>query len=269
METNLFGYYWQILCRAYSDTVAWANLRAGFVALLTALICLAIHYALLRWRPSLEGRLGNPMDTWWVWVVYSVVPAAIFAIVMGMVNLVMAPVRIHHEQANQIAKLKPSHKLDLYFHPEFFGAGNDNIQYGNVTITNRSKRTMNLSFSGNIHFTDKAKQKRRLMLRGEMDVRGLTKGTGGVQLSLPSEGSELSSLIFFLPKASDYGIDEWKIDPSQDVIIHAFDSVTGIHEYFRASPGYPSGRVEGLPAVNTEQAVLEMQVQVVEDDEKR
>jgi hypothetical protein len=130
---------------------------------------------------------------------------------------------------------------------------------------------MNLSFAGNFYFLDRNKKTRRLTLRGEMNPTKMKAGTGATQLSLPGGGSEVCSLIYFLPDAKDYDKDEWTFEQGEGIAIMVFDSVSGFKEFFKASMGYPEGRMEekDLPKADISQAVMTMQIEVLPEAKKK
>lgn len=197
----MFCYYSRVVSRAFADTVSWADMRAAIAVLAVAVVCLLIHVSLLRRWPSLKERLGSPIDNWWLWVVYTLVPGVLFTIVLAVVNLVVAPVRIHAEQEQTIAQLTPSEELALLMHSFLTAAGGDNIQATTVTLTNRSEQNMSLSFSLSIDFTNQNGSPGRYLLMGEWNGAPLKPNSGETVVHVPAKSMVEGRLDFYLDDA--------------------------------------------------------------------
>jgi hypothetical protein len=153
----------------------------------------------------------------------------------------------------------PEEALNFYFRAGELSSGLADIQYGNVTLTNRSDRDMSLTFSGDVYFTDKRNTTRRLTLEAEWNPQDMQEGTGNLLIDVPKEKTHRGKLAIFLPKPQEFDLDGWEIDLESDVIIGVFDSVTGKRAYFKDS--YPDGLVDSsLPGVEWHQMIRSMTI---------
>jgi hypothetical protein len=136
----------------------------------------------------------------------------------------------------------PADELEFYFHPPFFGGGRKDLQYS-ATTTNRSPRKMHLELWAHIDYFKDNGEPARYGFQPEWNPNGLKENTGQTALDFEPFETKKGSLILFLPKPEASGIRQWNLNPSKNVYIHTFDSVTGKHIAFKVSPGYPDGKM--------------------------
>jgi hypothetical protein len=147
------------------------------------------------------------------------------------------------ENTAQAGAPTESEELEFYFHPFLIAAGQDNIQYSGATITNRSPRKMHLELWAHIYYWKDDGKPAGLGFRPEWNPEGLNEGTGETTIYFDAFEPKEGSLVLFLDNPEKYDVRRWNINPYNNVYIHAFDSVTGKHIAFKASPGYPDAKV--------------------------
>lgn len=139
-------------------------------------------------------------------------------------------------------------ELEFYFHPFLIGGGQGspggtaNIQYSGATITNRSSRKMHLQLWAHAYYWDDDGKPKSIGFQPEWNPDGLKARTGETTIDLDAFESKEGSLVLFFDKPKQDGVKQWNINAFQHVYVHAFDSVTGKHIAFRATPGYPDGK---------------------------
>lgn len=216
----------------------------------------AMHSMGLIYLPSLEALVGKPENQAASYLIYGVLAVVGTTAACWLGALAYAPFAIYSHQESKIAQLSPDDNLDLYFHSRIMASGQQEVQYSDLTITNRSEKTMNLQFWGGINYSDDEGVPQRLWMQAELNPDGLKQHTGSTYLELGREQSVVSVLFVFLPEPNKHGRKKWKNDMLGDVLIKVVDSVSGKREVFWATPGYPAGRVaeEDLPPVGKEAA---------------
>jgi hypothetical protein len=136
-----------------------------------------------------------------------------------------------------------SDELEFYFFAFMGVAASDNIQYSEVTLTNRSARKMHLELWANIYYwTDKGAPA-SLGFQPEWNPNGLKEQTGETSLDFDAFETKKGRLVLFIGKPEKQGLSRWNLDATRNVYIHAFESVTGKHIAFKAMSGYPTDKV--------------------------
>lgn len=146
-------------------------------------------------------------------------------------------------------------EFDFYFHSFFFGGGKTDVQYGEVTATNRSPRKMHLQLWGCIYYWKDNGEPASLQMQADwtpetavvLSASGkagrLKENTGEDFIDFNEWETKKGRVVLNLPQPDGYGMKAWNIDPCRDVYFHGFDSVTGKHVAFKASPGYPDAKM--------------------------
>jgi hypothetical protein len=139
-------------------------------------------------------------------------------------------------------------ELEFYFHPFLIGGGRGspggttNIQYSGATITNRSSRKMHLQLWAHAYYWDDDGKPKSIGFQPEWNPDGLKARTGETTIDLDAYESKEGSLVLFFDQPKRDGVKRWNINAFERVYVHAFDSVTGKHIAFKATPGYPDGK---------------------------
>lgn len=142
--------------------------------------------------------------------------------------------------------LKPADPDDLefYFFALMAAAGKNNIQYANVTVTNRSQRKMHLEIWGEVDYWKDNGESARTGMKAEWNPDGLKQGTGHEFIDLDAWETKKGRLVLFLsePKQHD-GVGKWFLSASENVYFDVFDSVTGKRITFKPISGYPKDQM--------------------------
>jgi hypothetical protein len=148
-----FSYYWAVLRRAFGDTVGYFIDQKLVSLTILFLIGLVIYLIAKSRFPGLLKEWGEPMDKVIEFAIFSLISVVIYSVGLFLISLAATPARLHYEQADKIKSLMPPDGLDLYFRPQISGGVSGSggaLQYLGTTVTNRSKRNMNLHFSVHI-----------------------------------------------------------------------------------------------------------------------
>jgi hypothetical protein len=134
--------------------------------------------------------------------------------------------------------------LEFYFFALVSAAGMNNVQYADVTMTNRSPRKMHLDIWGDIQYWKDSGEPAGIALKAEWNPDGLTERTGQRFIDLDAWQTVKGRLVIFLaePKEND-GVSQWFLSSSDNVYFEVFDSVTGKRIAFKAMKGYPRGQM--------------------------
>lgn len=191
-------------------------------------VCFVAHLALLYWWPDLKERLGSPMDSVLVWVVYTVVPATTFAIVLFLVNLVMSPVRNNREKEDLIESLRPAGDLALYMNAMASICGSHGVYLPEVTLTNRSDQNMSLEFSLSVDGVCDIGSPRRYHSEGEWNGKEHEPMTGLAVVDVPAKTTLVGCLAFHLMDDASKELRDaaLKNKPFENATMHIHELVT-------------------------------------------
>ena len=133
--------------------------------------------------------------------------------------------------------------LDFYFFALVSAAAPDNVQYADVTVTNRSERKMHLEIWGHWDYWKDSGEPARQGLKAEWNPDGLNERTGTAFIDLDSGETKIGRLVIFLGKPPENEISQWFLDSIDSVYLEVFDSVSGKRAAFRPAAGYPAGQL--------------------------
>ncbi|HEX4412255.1 MAG TPA: hypothetical protein VH107_01415 [Lacipirellulaceae bacterium] len=139
-------------------------------------------------------------------------------------------------------------ELEFYFHSFLYGGGRGNpggtanIQFSGTTMTNRSPRKMHLQLWAHAYYWKDNGQPTAIIFQPEWNPDGLKEKSGETTVDFDAFESKEGVLVLFFDKPSPDSVKQWNVSPFKNVYIHAFDSVTGKHIAFRATPGYPDAK---------------------------
>lgn len=134
-------------------------------------------------------------------------------------------------------------ELEFYFFAFMGGAAQSNVQYTDVTMTNRSPRKMHLELWAHIYYWKDNGEPASLGFQPEWNPQGLKERTGESSIDFDAFETKKGMLVLFLNKPDKYGQKQWNLDATKNVYIHAFESVTGKDIAFKAMSGYPRDKV--------------------------
>jgi hypothetical protein len=157
------------------------------------------------------------------------------------------------------SNLKPANPddLQLYFFAPWCISAEDNLQYADATITNRSPQRMHLEIWGHWDYWKDSGELARTGLKAEWNPDGVKEHTGETFINLDAWETKRGRVVLFIGKPSKGEIGTWFIDGAENVYFEFFDTVSAKKIAFKAFRGYPSGQMPTpLPHRNTLHAAV-------------